>query len=44
MDKSETEKYAELIISMSADYLLSKISEYHYKHTLETIIINLVKK
>lgn len=32
--KDETTKYAELIISMSTDFLLGKIGEQHYANTL----------
>ena len=43
MDKTETQKYAELIISMSTDYLLSNISEEHYKKTLKMAVDQLNK-
>ena len=42
VDKTETQKYAELIISMSTDYLLGKISEEHYKNTLEMAVKQLI--
>ena len=42
VDKTETQKYAELIISMSTDYLLCKISEEHYKNTLEMAVKQLI--
>ena len=41
--KTETEKYAELLISMSTDYLLGKIDEEHYKNVLEMTINNMNK-
>lgn len=35
--KSEEEKYVELIISMSSDFLLRKITFDHYANTLDNI-------
>lgn len=39
--KSEEEKYAELIISMSTDFLLGKINFNHYSKTLDMINTNI---
>ena len=47
MDKSEpleTKKYAELIISMSTDFLLGKIDEEHYKNVLDMTVNMLLDK
>ena len=41
--KSEKEKYAELIISMSTDFLLGKIDFNHYTNTLDIINTNIQK-
>ena len=41
---SETKKYAELIVSMSTDYLSGKINEDHYKNMLNIIVKKLDKK
>ena len=40
---SDTKKYAELIIAMSTDYLLDKISEEHYKNTIDMAVRQLIK-
>jgi hypothetical protein len=39
----ETQKYAELIISMSTDYLLGKITEEHYKNMVQLTVNKLNK-
>lgn len=41
--KSEQERYAELIISMSTDFLLGKIEFSHYATTIDLINTNLKK-
>lgn len=37
MEKNELEKFAELLISMSTDFLLGKITEDHYKNMIDMI-------
>lgn len=41
--KTELQKYAELLISMSSDFLLGKISESHYIDMLTLINTNIKK-
>lgn len=41
--KSEEEKYAELIISLTKDFLLGRIDFNHYADTLDTINKNIQK-
>lgn len=43
MEKEEAIKYAELIISMSTDFLLGKISKDHFIATLDSINSNIQK-
>jgi hypothetical protein len=38
MSEQEKQKYAELLISMSTDYLLGKITESHYKSMLKMVV------